>query len=140
MVLNLQCFIENTGSATVSGKYRFQSKHYGDITFLGFTKFKRWRHNSSITRLSCSGNYTAAVNVPAQRFVVKGDLTMVSVRPLCHLECGYLLIIHGWIIIYLEGVNPNTSPNWVTNITGNASHDDDFVFLPVQQMPIFSQH
>jgi hypothetical protein len=122
--------IENIGSATAPGKYRIQEKHYGDIAFLGFTNSNAGDIILQSPGYPALATLPVAVNVPAQGSW-PGDLTYATGTS----TMSRMMISpdNTWLDNYLlRGVNPNTSPNWVTNITGNASHDDDFVFLPVQ--------
>ena len=66
--------IESTGSATASGKYRFQSKHYGDIAFLGFTNSNAGDIILQSPGYPALATIPAAVNVPAQGSW-QGDVT-----------------------------------------------------------------
>lgn len=122
--------LEHIGSGINEGKYRIQSKYYGDIAFLGFTNSNAGDIISQSPGYPALATIPAAVNIPAQGSW-PGDVTSA----LGSSTMSRMLIFpdNKWLDNYLSrGVNPNTSPNWVTNITGNASHDDDIVFLPIQ--------
>ena len=122
--------LEHIGSGINEGKYRFQSKHYGDIAFLGFTNSNAGDIILQSPGYPALATIPAAVNVPAQGSW-PGDVT--SALGASTMSRMLISPDNTWLDNYLlRGVNPNTSPNWVTNITGNPAHDDDIVFLPVQ--------
>ena len=126
--------LENRGSDIKEGKYRIQEKYYGDIAFLGFTYSNAGDIILQSPGYPALATIPAAVNVPAQGSW-PGDATYAFGTGTAMSTMSRMQIFpdNKWLDNYQSrGVNPNTSPNWVTNITGNASHDDDIVFLPIQ--------